>query len=74
MKKRSWPTWTVIYNIIRPNAAFVGKGWEFFSDKDCAQYCYDKLITLGNVPTMRPFHPSDKQHMNPIDSRGCSDT
>lgn len=74
MGKRSWPTWTVVYNIVSSNNTFVGKGWEFFSDENYAQYCYRKQIAFGNVPTMRPFHPSDKQYMNPCDIRSCSDT
>lgn len=69
--KRPWPNWTVLYNIARPGAAFVGKGWEFFYNEDAAQRCYDDQIKVGNVPTKRPFHPIDKQHMNLLDFRAC---
>ncbi len=74
MGKSDWPKWTVVYNIPSPNDGFVGKGWEFFDDEAHAEHCYRKQIARGNVPTMRPFHPSDKQHMNPCDVHNSRDT
>jgi hypothetical protein len=72
-KMTKWPEWTVVYNIVRPDNFFIGKGWEFFFDEEKAQHCYDELAGLGYVATKRPFHPNDKQHMNPIDLRMCEE-
>lgn len=68
------PNWTVTYCIVKKDAVFLGKGWEFFYNEDAAQRCYDEQIKLGNVPMKRPFHPNDKLHMNPVDVWGCNVT
>jgi hypothetical protein len=58
------PKWTVLYNIVSPeNNNFVGTGWEFFDNEQDAQLCYNRQAHNGNVPTKRPFYPTDGEHL-----------
>jgi len=51
------PNWTVIYNILSKDSCWIGKGWEFFTNKEYAQTRYKELKkTLRMVPTLRPYH------------------
>ncbi len=71
MKKR--PKWTVLYNINRNGSVYIGKGWEFFNNGDMAQRCYDEQVKIGNVPTKRPFHTTDKKYMQVCDLKALED-
>lgn len=55
------PKWTVFYNIT--GSRWIGKGWEFFDDRDDAKVRYDALAADGHVPTLRPWHPNDIDDM-----------
>ncbi len=61
------PKWTVFYNISsHENDRWVGTGWEFFSEQYEAEKCFCRQMDLGNVPTLRAFHESDRQHMGAV--------
>lgn len=58
------PNFTVVTNIVSLESKdWVGMSWEFFNDETDAWECYERHIVLGNVPTKRPFHRNDIQHM-----------
>lgn len=62
--KTSYPNWTVLYNIVSPeNPEWVGTGWEFFDEHSDAYEASLRLTRLGNVVTLRAFHPNDIQHL-----------
>lgn len=65
---RMIPNWTVTYNIVSPESnSWVGTGWEFFTDEKDAQKAYDRHISLGNVPTKRPYYDKhDAVHLGAI--------
>jgi hypothetical protein len=49
------PAWTL----------FDGVLWQFFADKSGADAAYTAHRTLGNAPTLRPYHEDDAVHYNP---------
>lgn len=58
------PKWTVVYNIVSPeNGKWIGMGWEFFEKESDAQACSRRQEKLGNVPTTRPYHHTDRKQM-----------
>jgi len=68
------PSWTVGYNwqpIGRetkpeetyPINSWVGTGFLFFDEKHVAKEWYEKLIGIGMVPFMRPYHDNDWEHV-----------
>jgi len=64
------PKWTVLANLKRKEGTpWIGRSIEFFDDETAAAMCYQRHSLAGDVPTMRPFHYSDEQHIHNIDTR-----
>ena len=59
------PNWTVVCSTIG-DGDWVGKSWTFFEKEINADRFYRTMSNLGHVPTMRPFHVSDLEHMQPL--------
>ncbi len=62
------PKWTVHYNIASNYSRWVGRGWEFFDDEECAEARYNALNSMeGHCASMRPFHrKTDAQHLGAV--------
>lgn len=64
------PNWTVLSNLKRQESTpWIGQSIEFFDEEYWAAECYRRHSQAGDVPTMRPFHHSDEQHLHVLDSR-----
>ena len=59
------PAWTLFVRVQGDNGVL----WQFFADKSGADAAYTAHRTLGNAPTLRPYHEDDAVHYNPL-SRG----
>ena len=67
LKELATPKWTVLYNIVSPEAArWIGRGWEFFDEERDAQRCYERHNALGNCASKRPYHINDKEHLGAV--------
>ncbi len=62
-----YPKWTVHANVTLKDSRWLGQSWEFFDDEQSADQRYAEHLTCGNVPTKRPFHPSDLNQMAAAD-------
>ena len=59
------PNWTVLCSTTG-DGDWVGKSWTFFEEEINAERYYKTLSAKGMVPTMRPFHMNDLQHMQQL--------
>jgi hypothetical protein len=59
------PKWTILYNFIPPNSAWVCTAWEFYDDDQIAQTRYDALNAEPETSaTKRPFFEKpDRLHL-----------
>lgn len=62
------PAWTIGYNLSPEvlRTYWVGKGWEFYDDEKQAKQRYDALIAQGHCPFLRPYYPTDSEHLGAV--------